>query len=489
MMKPTLQRAAVKLLPLPYLADSLQYFHTIAAHLPMPVILQSDTTAQPNHNLQKLRGRFDIISAAPEYCLQSNNKTVTWSGDQPSFMEKYTCADSFSVMRSLVAEMLTTEVDYSAAMQQQLPFCGGLIGYCSYDLAREYAAFPFTKQKDIDAPEMQWGFYAWACTQDHQEKKSWLVIHPTCQDSLAKRLPTLLRSPYKNEKNTEPSAKKNTELTSNLTFDQYADKFSTIQHYIHAGDCYQINFAQRFSGKTSLSALDVYTKLRTAMPSPFCAYLPIYSDDDSAILSFSPERFVQLSAEGIATTQPIKGTAARHSDVEVDQAIGSALQNDPKNIAENLMIVDLLRNDLGKVCETGSVIVKKLFELQSFSNVHHLVSTIDGKLQAGLNGADLLQACFPGGSITGAPKNRAMQIIDEIEPNSRSIYCGNIMLYSAHGAMDSSILIRTLLIKNDELFCWGGGGIVADSECQSEYQESLTKIRALLDMLQGNTQA
>jgi para-aminobenzoate synthetase component 1 len=150
------------------------------------------------------------------------------------------------------------------------------------------------------------------------------------------------------------------------------------------------------------------------------------------------------------------------------------------------MIVDLLRNDFGKVCEIGSVSVKKLFELQTFSNVHHLVSTIEGKLKQKYNGADLLQACFPGGSITGAPKVRAMQIIDELEPSRRSVYCGSIVMYSAHGAMDSNIMIRTLLLANGELFCWGGGGIVADSNCESEYQESLTKIQTLLNALQEN---
>ncbi len=486
-MKPTLQRPSLQLLSLPYSADSLHYFHIIAAQLPMPVILQSDTTAQRSHNTHKPHGRFDIISAAPEYCLQSENKIVTWHGVQSS-IKIFDHTDSFTALHSLVTEMLATEIDYSAAIQKRLPFCGGLIGYCSYDLAREYTAFSFTKLKDIDVPDMQWGFYAWACIQDHQEKQSWLVIHPSCNATLAQQLPLLLAAPISYTPQHKESDQQETILTSNLTFEQYQEKFEKTQHYIHAGDCYQINFAQRFSGKTSLPALDIYTKLRAAMPSPFCAYLPIYGKENSAILSFSPERFVQLSADGIATTQPIKGTSARHSDAETDQSIGSVLQNDPKNLAENLMIVDLLRNDFGKVCETGSVSVKKLFELQSFSNVHHLVSTIEGKLQAGLNGADLMRACFPGGSITGAPKMRAMQIIDEIEPNSRSIYCGNIVLYSAHGAMDSNILIRTLLIQNKELFCWGGGGIVAESECLSEYQESLTKIRALLEALQSNTQ-
>ncbi len=482
-MNSTQQRPALVLHPLPYLADSLQYFHTIAAQLPMPLILQSDIDACNATLNTSTRGRFDIITAAPEFWLQTKNGQVDWHGTLPSTLKKMQ-SHSFAALHAVVTDMLMVNVDYSAASQHELPFCGGLIGYCAYDLAREYIPLASIPKSDIDVPDMQFGFYAWACIQDHKNQQSWLVLHPHCDKTLAQSLPQYLLAD-KNQKSSEAtSAFLSTDFSSNLTKQEYSQKFSAIQEYIHAGDCYQINFAQQFSAKTTRSAVDIYQHLRDVMPSPFCAYLPIYNSKDSAILSFSPERFVQLDTNGVATSQPIKGTISRQADTQQDQQAALTLQKDPKNLAENLMIVDLLRNDFGKVCEIGSVNVKKLFELQSFSNVHHLVSTIEGKLKLEYNGADLLQACFPGGSITGAPKLRAMQIIDEVEPHRRSIYCGSIVLYSAHGAMDSNIMIRTLLLNEGNLFCWGGGGIVADSESDNEYQESLTKVQALLNALQ-----
>lgn len=478
-------RTALKLLPLPYVADSLQYFHTIAAQLPMPLILQSDIDACNATLNTSTRGRFDIITAAPEFWLQTKNGQIDWHGTLPSTLKK-TQHHSFATLHAVVTDMLMANVDYSAAIQQELPFCGGLIGYCAYDLAREYIPLAPIPNSDIDVPDMQFGFYAWACIQDHKNQKSWLVLHPHCNKSLAQALPQRLLTVQQQKTSEETHAFPSAEFSSNLTKQEYSQKFSAIQEYIHAGDCYQINFAQRFSAKTTRGASDIYQHLRGVMPSPFCACIPIYGSEGNAILSFSPERFVQLGTDGAATSQPIKGTASRKSDANEDQQAALSLEKDPKNRAENLMIVDLLRNDFGKVCEVGSVMVKKLFELQTFANVHHLVSTIEGKLKPEYNGADLLQACFPGGSITGAPKVRAMQIIDELEPNRRSVYCGSIVMYSAHGAMDSNIMIRTLLLKDGELFCWGGGGIVADSGCESEYQESLTKIQTLLNALQEN---
>ena len=481
-MNSTQQHPALVLHPLPYLADSLQYFHTIAAQLPMPLILQSDITPQRATSTTEPRGRFDIITAAPEFTLQTHGGSIQWFGTKPTVDSS---TDSFSTLHAVVIEMLTTNVDFSAATQHELPFCGGLIGYCSYDLAREYAPLTTGAKQDIDIPDMQFSFYGWACIQDHKKQQSWLLIHPQCNKEIAQTLPTILLS-HTSSTNNYLEQRFSSEFVSNMAKSEYTEKFSTIQEYICAGDCYQINFAQRFSCRTTQTPLELYQHLREVMPSPFCAFIPIYGREDNAILSFSPERFVQLDTNGVATSQPIKGTISRQADTQQDQQVALTLQKDPKNLAETLMIVDLLRNDFGKVCEIGSVNVKKLFELQSFSNVHHLVSTIEGKLNTEYNGADLLQACFPGGSITGAPKLRAMQIIDEVEPHRRSIYCGSIVLYSAHGAMDSNIMIRTLLFNEGNLFCWGGGGIVADSESDNEYQESLTKVQTLLNALQGN---
>jgi para-aminobenzoate synthetase component 1 len=230
--------------------------------------------------------------------------------------------------------------------------------------------------------------------------------------------------------------------------------------------------------------------MRTATPAPFSAYLDF---DSFKILSVSPERFMQLRANQVET-KPIKGTAPRSADNKEDQKIAKQLQASRKDRAENLMIVDLLRNDLGRVCKTGSVNVPALFALESYANVHHLVSTVTGELPEEKDAVDLLAASFPGGSITGAPKIRAMTIIDELEPQRRAIYCGSIAYISFNGQMDSSITIRTLLesrqvnfqsgMQESYLECWGGGGIVYDSEAASEYQETLHKVGKILQAIQ-----
>ncbi len=468
-----------QLLTLPYQPDSAGYFHTIACQLPMAVMLQSDCDAA--HNTAP-RGRFDILTAAPEYWLQTRRGQASWHGLQPPSLPLVN--DSFANLHNLLDHIENAAIDYRECIKQALPFCGGLIGYCSYDLAREYLQTRRHETDDINIPGMQFGFYGWACIQDHQQKQSWLVIHPHCNSELQQRLPALLQTASLQYEIIPPSAKSvslSQAFSCDMTASQYKEKFSAIQDLIQAGDCYQINFSRRFQARINNSPIDIYLQLRKRMPSPFCTLLPILGEADTTILSFSPERFLQMDTQHRVVTQPIKGTAARHSDPAEDRKNAELLSSDPKNRAENLMIVDLLRNDLGKVCETGSVKTEKLFELQSFANVHHLVSSISGQLKPELNGADLLQACFPGGSITGAPKLRAMQIIDALETAQRSIYCGTIACFSAHGAMDSNITIRTLLLQGEKIYCWGGGGIVADSDCDSELEESSTKIQALLD--------
>lgn len=478
-----LSTPALTLLSLPYQLDSLQYFHTITSQLPMALLLQSDTPAAAN-----MRGRFDIMTAAPEYWLETHNGQKSWRGTQPpNFL--LNDMTSFSALRQLVELIQTPETNYSQCVAEDIPFCGGLIGYCSYDLARETIHLDGNAIPDIDIPDMQFGFYSWACIQDHLKKKSWLIIHSDCNHSLANKLPDLLLKKIGKEETWHKSTSNSTDnnVESDMTLNQYSDKFEKIQDYIHSGDCYQINLAQRFTANTTREPLQLYSELRKVMPSPFCAFLPILgSNDKHAIISLSPERFIQIDNNKNIISQPIKGTAQRNSNPDLDHHSASSLLSDKKNQSENLMIVDLLRNDLGRVCEIGSIKVNKLFELQSFSNVHHLVSTIEGKLTDGLNGADVFQACFPGGSITGAPKIRAMEIIDELEPTTRSIYCGSIIYFSAHGATDSNIMIRTILVRDKRVYCWGGGGIVADSECSSEYNESIAKVSNLLNALKIN---
>jgi para-aminobenzoate synthetase component 1 len=267
---------------------------------------------------------------------------------------------------------------------------------------------------------------------------------------------------------------------ADLQPNEYQDAIARIQRYIQAGDCYQVNFAQRFQAIYSGDPWQAFRLLRDACPTPFAGFMTM---EEGAIASVSPERFLRVSDRTVET-RPIKGTRPRNLDPESDLAQADALMASTKDRAENLMIVDLLRNDLGRSCEIGSVRVPELFCLETYPNVHHLVSSVTGRLDPSKDALDLLSGAFPGGSITGAPKIRAMEIIDELEPTRRSIYCGSLVYLDVRGEMDSSIAIRTLLFRKDGVYCWGGGGIVADSAWQAEYQETLDKVSVLLRTLE-----
>jgi para-aminobenzoate synthetase component 1 len=261
----------------------------------------------------------------------------------------------------------------------------------------------------------------------------------------------------------------------------YREAFSRIQLYIRAGDCYQVNLAQCFSSRYEGDPWQAYRRLRAVAAAPFSAFLELPGND--ALLCLSPERFISLHGHHVETS-PIKGTRPRHLDALADRLAAEELLASSKDRAENLMIVDLLRNDLGRNCLPGSIHVDKLFEVQTYPTVHHLVSTISGELRDDASALDLLRDSFPGGSITGAPKRRAMQIIAELEPTARHVYCGSVAYISADGRMDSNIAIRSLWCESGELRCWGGGGIVADSQWQQEYRETFDKVGKFLASLE-----
>jgi len=271
--------------------------------------------------------------------------------------------------------------------------------------------------------------------------------------------------------------------SSNFSEQQYADAFNRIQSYILEGDCYQVNLAQRFTAKCSGSSWAAYCQLSEANKAPFSAFI---NTGEATILSLSPERFIKLE-NGKVETRPIKGTRPRGYTHEQDQLLKNELIHSSKDQAENLMIVDLMRNDLGKICEPGSIDVTELFSLESFDSVHHLVSTIVGDLDENENAFTLLTNCFPGGSITGAPKIRAMNIIDELEPHRRSYYCGSIGYVDRSGNIDCSISIRTLVRKENNLYCWAGGGLVSESVLQQEYQETFDKVSCILPVLSNHS--
>nr|WP_246590083.1 aminodeoxychorismate synthase component I [Marinobacterium ramblicola] len=416
-------------------------------------------------------GRYDIIAAAPDLMVRYNRGEVAV---RRQGLWQNLGGDPVSLLKELHAEIAI------APGTTELPFCCGLLGHFSYDLGRAFERLPNLAKDDLCLPEMRVGRYLWSVVIDHAERQSYLVSHAKADPRQIEMLNQLLTKSGDLEATTP--FKLTSEFTSNLPADAYRQAFERIQEYIRAGDCYQINLTQRWSASCEGDPFYAYRALRQRATTPFGAYL---ESEDGAILSLSPERFLKSSAQGEVETRPIKGTRPRGRTAEEDKALADELSEAEKDRAENLMIVDLLRNDLGKVCRPGSVRVPELFKIESYPNVHHLVSAVTGQLAEGFSSLDLLQHCFPGGSITGAPKIRAMEIIDELEPHRRGIYCGSIGYISADGTMDTSICIRTLLVEDGKIYCSAGGGIVADSEADAEYQESFDKVNNLLDTLKG----
>ncbi len=363
-----------------------------------------------------------------------------------------------------------------------LPFSGGAVGCFSYDLGRRIETLPNLAKKDIALPEMNVGLYQWALIFDTQLKQ-WSLVHYLGKAALDRQLAKIEEQLKKNP--TFSPFALSSQWRSQIDKQAYTEKFNQVQEYLHSGDCYQINLTQRFETTYQGDEWLAYLKLRQTNKAPFSAFI---KTPTNSVLSISPERFIQLRGEAIQT-KPIKGTMPRSSDPRQDQQAKQQLANSEKDRAENLMIVDLLRNDMGKVAQSGSVRVPKLFDIESFPAVHHLVSTVTAKLAPQYSGCDLLRAAFPGGSITGAPKIRAMEIIEELEPSRRSLYCGSIGYISQDGQMDSSITIRTLVTEkvagDNKLYCWAGGGIVADSQVDAEYQESYDKVSKILPVLAG----
>ncbi|RAU17002.1 aminodeoxychorismate synthase component I [Nitrincola tibetensis] len=455
----------IEYISLPFKLTAIEIFNQIR-ELGDAVLLDS---CQPESQF----GRYDIIAAAPDRKLRVNNQG-TWIRGVSSSDWSLTQKEPFSILNEWLEEL-------KVPTDLQAPFNTGLIGSFSYDLGRHLEKLPSISEADIHYPDLEIGRYLWAVVIDHHQQHSHLVYHSDWINSQdAERLVERLTQPAHHAAE-RPKFKLNKPFISNLSAKRYADALEKVDEYIHAGDVYQINFAQRFQSSFEGDPWQAWTALRRIAPTPYAAYI---ENDQGAVLSLSPERFLWCNAQGEVETRPIKGTRPRDSDPDLDLALQEELSNSEKDRAENLMIVDLLRNDLSKVCQPGSVKVPELFSLETYPNVHHLVSSITGRLDKPFTPLDLLKHSFPGGSITGAPKIRAMEIIDELEPHRRSIYCGSIAYISACGYMNSSITIRTLLCEQQQIYCWAGGGIVADSDIASEYQETFNKVNNLLQNLE-----
>lgn len=420
------------------------------SHLPYAILL--DSAEAPHQN-----GQFDIIVAWPLHQLESLNGRYRLD-NQPI---------------SCIQNSMQTLLDaFNSTKHPSLPFTGGWVGFISYDFGRQLEHMPTLAEHDIELPEFAMGFYPDALIFD-RSKQRWFYV---CQPEHNRLDNYLEQLEHQEDVNLFELT---SDWTSNLTVSDYANRFARIQDYLKSGDCYQINLAQRFSASFEGDAFVAYGKLRDSNKAPFSAFI---NHPLGQILSVSPERFIQVNDRRVET-KPIKGTLPRGQSQEEDLQLANQLQTSPKDRAENVMIVDLLRNDLGKVAKPGTVNVPSLFAIESFPAVHHLVSTVTSQLAEGKTAIDQFFAAFPGGSITGAPKIRAMEIIEELEPHRRSIYCGSIGYMSACGKMDTSITIRTLVTQQNKLYCWAGGGIVADSICENEYQETLHKVNKILPLL------
>lgn len=412
------------------------------------------------------QGRFDIMAYDPVCTLQTYGESthINERGVQTLSSE-----DPFELLKTRLGEPL--------AAIDELPFNGGAIGYFAYDLARRIEKLPVSAEDSEQLPDMAIGIYRWAVVVDHQKRQSWLVGYDLTDELVAQVAAQFSQLPEHFELN---DFKVLQAPQSNMSRQSYGRAFAKIKHYLKEGDCYQVNLTQRFSSPCRGNPWFAYQTLRRINAAPFSAYLNLPA---ARVLSSSPERFLQV-VNGRVETKPIKGTRPRKALASEDQKQIAALAASDKDRAENVMIVDLLRNDLGKSCKEGSVRVPELFAVESYATVHHLVSTVTGELAENQHALDLLRSCFPGGSITGAPKIRAMEIIEELEPHRRGIYCGAIGYIGFDGNMDTNIAIRTLVHNQDSIRFWVGGGIVNDSLEDAEYQECFDKAAALLQLLQ-----
>jgi para-aminobenzoate synthetase component 1 len=467
------------------------------AGLPYRLFLDSAT---PGTRL----GRYSFLTADPVAVVHSKG-AQTQVIDLPG-----------GLSRPVAGDVLVAVADFLASQRQQAiadlpPFQGGAAGYLAYDWGRMLERLPESRFDDLALPDAVLGIYDWVMAWDHRASRAWLISTGIpeideagrtrrAQDRAAGVIARLRsqdrvdansggRSPNVASVSRAPSYPidggwwdQRLGVRSSFTHDGYLEAVARVREYILAGDIFQANLSQRLEAPLTEAPWDLYRRMRQRNAAPFAAY---FETPDVAVISASPERFLRVDVDGRVETRPIKGTMPRGVSPEHDGALGQALSESEKDRAENLMIVDLMRNDLSRVCSPGTVRVPELFALEHYATVHHLVSTVVGQLAPQQSALDLLRAAFPGGSITGAPKVRAMEIIAELEPSQRSVYCGSLGYFSVTGALDTSIAIRTVIAPTgrDRLYFNAGGGIVADSDPELEYRETLHKARGMIDAL------
>jgi para-aminobenzoate synthetase component 1 len=457
--------------------------------LPSPLLLESALRSERI-------GRFSYLTADPWLSLRSKG---AWLERRSALGVERSQADPFDALRTALAEHALE------AVPGLPPFQAGAAGYLAYDLCHRLERLPSPRFDDLDLPDMCLGLYDWVVAWDHVAGRAWLFSSGLpLRDGSARTERQQARARMVRERLAAPAGAARRPLRpgvashgsggpqthalpglpgvrSTFSRDQYLRAVERTRDYVLAGDIFQANLSQRLEAALPEHPFALYARLRVRNPAPFAAY---FDEGGAAVVSASPERFLRLSGECVET-RPIKGTASRGWTPLHDSALWEALAESEKDRAENVMIVDLLRNDLSKVCRDHSVEVPELCRIESYATVQHLVSTVVGRLRPGLGAVDLLRATWPGGSITGAPKVRAMEIIAELEPTRRGVYTGSLGYFSFAGAVDTSIAIRSFVVKAGRAYFQAGGGIVADSDPALEYQETLDKARGLVTALEG----
>ena len=467
---------------------------TCARFADLPFLLFLDSATHPEQ-----AGRYSFLVADPATIVRSKG-ALTQQLDAAGWTR--VAADPLAHIRALLAPFAAQPL---AGIP---PFQGGAAGYVAYDWGAQLERIPRPRYDDLAIPDVMLGLYDWVIAWDHQTERAWVISTGIPDQGTAREERAVRRLAFVKERLTvrrsdgwtgsdrtatrlpvyssiRPAAPSYPVpdvpgLRSNFTRAGYLDAVARVIEYVYAGDIFQANLSQRLEAPLAGTPLELYRRLRQRNPAPFAAYLAF---GDVVVVSSSPERFLCVDDGRRVETRPIKGTRPRGVGPEHDAALALALAESDKDRAENVMIVDLLRNDLSRVCRPGTVRVPELFALEHYQTVHHLVSTVVGELAREHDALDLLRAAFPGGSITGAPKVRAMQIIAELEPTQRGVYCGSIGYLSATGALDTSIVIRTYLVVGRDVYFQVGGGIVADSDPEQEYRETLDKARGLIAAL------
>ena len=428
-------------------------------------------------------GRYSFIGSDPFLVMRSrgNEVILVWRDRQEIERD-----NPFDVLGRLLE---TYRLDSFSA---PIPFWGGAVGYLSYDLCHFVERLPSTAIDDLKLPESYFAFYDTILAFDNLKDRAYIASTGFPELSESRRLKRAkarlqemkarLSSPSTSIREAalwNVKGKTEAVLRSNFTPEDYIKAVEMAREYIIAGDIFQVNLSQRFEADLTVPPYELYRRLRQVNPAPFASYLNF---EGVTIVSASPERFLRVDGDWVET-RPIKGTRPRGKDNVEDAMLAEELTHSIKDRAENVMIVDLERNDLGRVCQYGTVKVTELAILETFPTVFHLTSTVVGRLRHDKNRIDLLKAAFPGGSITGAPKVRAMEIIDELEPTRRSVYTGAIGYLSFGSNLDLNIVIRTFLVKDGKVYFQVGGGIVYDSNPEAEYKETLDKAKALIQAL------